>query len=297
MCRPLCSERSTCRVQANTLQGVYLPAILKFVKYVNRTAPMYGLELSRDVLSFLAGEYAVFLSNTEVRPFHAGLNFFMPFLDRSRVTAELKGLERMVPTVPTTPFTYELVISLAIYALGTLGPEQAVGVIVGFFGLLRSAEIIQIRGVDVLLRCASVFMTTIRLSKTKSNREQVVQFTPNSLPERALAFLLGRPHNHYTALFGFRNYSQLYQLVLNWRTFYEVRILFTPHSLRAGGATYLRMLGWNVTEIADIGRWSDLVTARSYIDVVFALTNEVLQLHARVVADEYGLIAILVAPW
>ena len=50
---------------------------------------------------------------------------------------------------------------------------------VGFFGLLRANEIIGVIGMDVITRNEYCKATTIRLGKTKNNREECVQFGSN----------------------------------------------------------------------------------------------------------------------
>ena len=72
-------------------------------------------------------------------------------------------------------------------------------------------------------------------------------------------------------LFGFAKYSELYQLFKQFRLEKHIGINITPHSLRAGGATYLRQLGHLLPAIADAGRWEDLKTAKGYIDLLFTV--------------------------
>ena len=99
-------------------------------------------------------------------------------------------------------------------------------------------------------------VSTIRLGKTKNNREECVQFGKNLLAERALRFalqlnghLLGKP------LFGFKKYSEIYSIVRDFNTHFGVNVHITPHSLRAGGATFYKMQNMSLEEIALIGSY------------------------------------------
>ena len=278
--RPILSKRSMSRVQPATLI-TYLKAIVLFVSSVDMQRqrgifPSHPHRVqSKEEVEMLAANHAYTLPDGEVRGFHASFGFFFPWCDRSRLTAELKGIEKCSPSTPTTPMTYAMVIAMAVYARATLGLPQAVGVVIGFFGLLRSAEILRVRACDVMLRGGATALTTIRLLSTKSGREQLVQFAANSVPELMLVFLLQQPGtSRYQPLFGFRKYSELYKLFLNFRVHFRLIIHLTPHSLRAGGATHLRLQGWQLAIITEIGRWETMAVARTYIDVVFTLLPE-----------------------
>ena len=276
MIRPLATRRSVQRVQPGTAL-LYLAAVLPYVAFVNAST----LNPSQYELAFFAGEFSQDLRDGDVRVFHSSFVHFFPMIDRSRITAELKGVERCTVKTPTTPFTYKMMISLAYYARQTLGLPQAVGIIVGFSTLLRSVEIIKIRVLDIIFRGGHVAKTTIRLGLTKNNRECLVQLEPNSLAERALRYLLGQNPDKYVPLFGFSSYRDLYKCILNFKLNFRLRLHLTPHSLRAGGATHLKLRGFTVQVIADIGRWEDLRTAKSYIDVIFNILPETLVLEGR----------------
>ena len=69
----------------------------------------------------------------------------------------------------------------------------------------------------------------------------------------------------------------------------------TPHSNRAGGATYYKMQSMSLEEIALIGRWSDMHTARSYIDIVYAILPETIQAEARVAPRSLDALNCIVA--
>ena len=112
---------------------------------------------------------------------------------------------------PRTPITLPIMIALAVVASVKLGAEFGCGIVVAFFGLLRANEVIKVVGMDVIKRSAHCKATTIRLGKTKNNREESIQFGENSVAERALLYALAKNgHVPGRKLFGFRKYSELY---------------------------------------------------------------------------------------
>ena len=279
--RPHCSMRATGRVQPSTIL-LYAAACLLFIAFCNLKGNLVWQGTSDD-LAYYAGEYAVTLENSKVRGFHAGLQHFWPFLDKSRVTAELKGVEKCTPKVPTTPMTFLLATAFASYVRRTVGMPQAVGILVAFGTLLRTAELVKIRRSDIIWRSQYVVRTTIRLGETKNNREQVAVLEPNSIAERALKFLFKSGTCHpFGPIFDIPNYQTFYKLMIDFKNHYRINLHFTPHSLRAGGATNLKLRGYTHSEICDAGRWSSLATSKSYVDVIFNSLPETIQIQNRV---------------
>ena len=291
--RPVSSTRGLNRVAIATI-ALYLAACLPFVLYVEQKG-LEGTHGSHEDLAYFAGEYATTLSNQKIRSFHAGFQYFWPFIDKSRVTAELKGLEKCVPRVPTTPITFNLMCTLAWFVKVNYGMPQAVGIIVCFGALLRSAELVKVRVCDVIFREKHIVRTYIRLGSTKNNREQVAVLEPNSMAERALRYLLSWPGvQPFAPCFEIPNYQTLYRYIIEFKQYFRINLHFTPHSLRAGGATNLRLRGFTHHEICDMGRWEHLGTAKSYVDVVFQALPETIQLESRVQPNgEYAVSDIL----
>ena len=136
--------------------------------------------------------------------------------------------------------------------------------------MLSSAELIKNREGDVILRNRFTRTTTIRLGRTKLNREECLQLGGNSVAERALRFAL-QVAGYLPAkpLFGFTKYAEIYAVVRDFNPHFWVSVHLAPHSLRAGGATFYRMQNMSLVEISLIRRWSDMNTAKSYIETLF----------------------------
>ena len=115
--------------------------------------------------------------------------------------------------------------------------------------------------------------------------------------ERALLFALQKNgHVPGKKLFGFKKYSELYKLVAEFNAAFSVNVHITPHSLRAGGATYYKMQNMSLEEIGLIGRWSNISTAKSYIDVVYAILPETIEAEKQVKPRELIALAPFLAP-
>ena len=275
--------------------------MLVFFLAVNETVSMFYRNdfnvLSEQLVGYLAGQHAIGLKSHDVRAFSAAVRFFIPYCPKDRISAELKGVEKSTPTTPTTPITLPILIALTCFVGVKLGWAQACGMIVGFFGLLRSSDILRITGQDVILRNRYNQTSTIRLGKTKNNREESVQFGKNSIAERALIYALQlNGHIIGKKLFGFRKYSEIYNIVKEFNLHFNVNIHITPHSLRAGGATHYRMQNMTMSEICLIGRGSDESTAKKYIDPVYAILPETIEAEKRVKPRELVALNPYLAP-
>ena len=268
---------------------LYLTACLPFVSFINS---LEGQVVAGEDLAFFAGEYAIDLEDSQLRPFHASFQYFWPFIDKSRITCELKGLEKTANKVPTTPITYSLTTSMARWLWKRYGLGPAVGVLVAFGGLLRTKEILCVKKCDIIWRGDHVVQTTIRLGITKNNREQVCMLEPNSIAEPALKFWCNSDQcPEFTPIFNIDSYSILHRYVREFKEIFNINLKFTPHSFRAGGATNLRLRGFTHHQIQDMGRWQSENTAKSYIDVVFNMLPETIQIQDRVTPN--GLAAIM----
>ena len=85
-------------------------------------------------------------------------------------------------------------------------------------------------------------------------------------------------------------------MVRDFNAHFGVSVHLTPHSLRAGGATFCKTQNMSLEEIALIGRWSDMGTAMSYIDVVYAILPETIAVEKRVTPRELDALECFLAP-
>ena len=97
--------------------------------------------MTPSLLSFYAGDFAADLPDSKLRHFHASLFHFFPTVDKTRVTAELKGLERATPRNPTTPFTWKILICFVVFVRAMVGWGPAVGMLVAAFAVKQKVRI------------------------------------------------------------------------------------------------------------------------------------------------------------
>ena len=281
--RPIQTIRSLKRVTANTL-AVYAQRAIEFVRFANQQ----GLWQSIADLEVALQLYLPQLADKYLRPFTSSLKFFFPFLDRTRILADLRGQEQTNPSEPTTPVSRRMMLAIAFFFWSFLGVAEAVGVVVMFETMLRTCEALKIRAVDVIFRGNGVFRTIIRLGKSKNGREQYVELEPDSLGERMLRFLVRHSPDRQAPLFEFRSYARVYAAIKEFCRQYRITLELTPHSFRAGGATARRLAGQDMPRIQADGRWESLSTCRGYVDVVFSMMPETLDQDRRVAALTIG---------
>ena len=136
--RPITSQRADRRVQTNTFNR-YATLVMAFIYSVNATVctffqGSYSV-LNEKMLGYLAGQYCIEMSNSDVRCFTSAMKYFLPWTPRERITAELRGVEKSTKTTPTTPITLPIMVALAVFASVKLGLEFGCGIVVGFFGV------------------------------------------------------------------------------------------------------------------------------------------------------------------
>ena len=69
-----------------------------------------------------------------------------------------------------------------------------------------------------------------------------------------------------------------------------------PIRFARGGATYYRMQNMSIDDISIIGRWSNVSTTKSYIDIVYALLPETIEAEKQVLPRELPALEPFLAP-
>ena len=262
--------------QATTVK--YAKAVLPFCKYVSENDLFNGLES-------LEGAVGLFLPSVrdqDLRMFSGGLRHYFPFIGKTRISADLKGLEKRNERRPRVPASEKLSRAFTQYMWGELSFAEATGVQVMFDGKLRTCEALKIRACDVIFASSSVKNTTIRLGKTKNGREQAAVLDNGCLGEKMLRILVRCSRDRNAPLFNFQSYARVHKYCCKFKVHYNLAIEFTPHSLRAGSATNDKLKGLSLADIQYRGRWESMATAKGYIDVVYAILPETLQEEAKV---------------
>lgn len=194
--------------------------------------------------------------------------------------ATLNGWEHLEPVSHTMPmlrvFALAIAVRLAAMSFATTGSALILGQIL----LLRPSELLALQIGDVTLpEHAPVFVGERKLFVnlgrtpwgTKVNRRQVVSTSDPVAIEAARALVAaagpdGRLCNFSYATFRTRLQKACQELGLT-------DLAFTPHSMRAGGATQLLMEGFACEKIQAAGRWASPKSCKIYLDAVFALAQ------------------------
>ena len=151
-----------------------------------------------------------------------------------------------------------------------------------FEGKLRTCEALKVKAADIIFASDYVKQTTIRLKKNKNGREQACALERNSLADKMLRILVRCCRDKRAPLLRFGSYARLHKYCCKFRTHYNLEIEFTPHSLRAGGATDDKLQGKPIAEIQFSGRWESLSTCRGYVDIVYAVLPETIYEESKV---------------
>jgi len=179
----------------------------------------------------------------------------------------LVGWNKLRPAVSYPPLTWELACLIA-FRLAVDGHFRcAVGVLLGFDGLLRISELVGLRVEDVAdakdsRLDADLPDMSLRLRFTKTGKEQSVvvenpivknlvrMLVASSAPDSSLlSFTASSFRSRFKAACADLGLSSAY----------------VPHSLRHGGATRLHLLGRPIEDILLRGRWVSNKSARHYI--------------------------------
>ena len=172
------------------------------------------------------------------------------------------------------PFPEKVLKSLAGYFIFHAQPAMALTLLLGFYGLLRTGELLNIRNRDVSLDMAT-HTAVISLGLTKGGKRQgASESTTVSVVEvvRRLhqwkqatpaGSLLAPPPHVWRKMFS----EALTSLELQeWG--------FRPYSLRRGGATFFFSKHGSLDRILLQGRWMAARTARTYLNEGLAVLTE-----------------------
>ena len=244
----------------------------------------------RDDMDPLVSDYLEFLwsngsSRAEASNFLAGLQDFDPKLKH-----HLPGSWRLMKTwtvneVPNRapPLSEKLLHAMVGWARFHNHHSFALSLLVAFYALLRTGELLGLRARDVQMESASSpAVLCLGLTKSGKRHGAAESVTLGEIPVlRSLwrwkqhvpahTFLTSKPHQWRQT---FNDCLEGLQ-VTQWN--------FRPYSLRRGGATFFFIKQGSLDRILLLGRWSAVRTARIYINSGLAMLND-LQIPSRCLA-------------
>ena len=199
-----------------------------------------------------------------------GLHFFEPWTKKGiptawRLFATWRKLEFPARAPPITAY---IIYSLASYAIGHKDLSFAVMLLLGFFGLLRTGELLQLCPNDILVGRKQIIISLFDTKTGKrDNVSEMVSFFDDFTYETLLAFQdFRRTHKTFlTPIWSFSGQHFRDQFKRYLKKFDLLQHNFRPYSLRRGGATYVFQQTGSMEVALLKGRWGSSRVARIYI--------------------------------
>ena len=166
------------------------------------------------------------------------------------------------------PLTSSIIFAVANYAISHRDIVFAALLLLGFFGLLRTGEILQIRACDLMVGKNDII---ISLPNTKSgarnNAAEMVQLHDIMTLETVREVILFRKatNNLQTPLWDYSGQAFRNKFAHHLQRFDLTNHKFRPYSLRRGGATHLFQCTGSMESAMLKGRWNCPKVAKIYI--------------------------------
>eukprot|EP00899_Mesostigma_viride_P024406 jgi/Mesvir1/514/Mv11377-RA.1 len=269
-------------VQPSTL-AAYHRALRAYVEYGQPLAPVAKTEAEGVFCEWLVSVYEEGGSRTMVVRALCGLQLYFPNEIKGWYEARrlLAGWARRVPVQSPHPVPWQLLYLVAniLRAQGSI--LAACCCIIVFQQYLRIGEAFKLRVGDVALRGdfrlgpSNQGALLLRDPKTaKGQAQAVVVVEPLSLTLLG-ALCAGRAHEEL--LFGALSYSRFLR---RWHAAWDLlglRGMFSPYSMRHGGATHDYLRGVPIADIQKRGRWRQFSSVDHYVGLHRALQVRVPQ--------------------
>ena len=179
------------------------------------------------------------------------------------------------------PFPEHLIQALTGYFLFLEDDSIALSLLLGFYGVLRTGEILSLKAEDFTLS-ADAMSAVISLRNTKTGRRtghaESVTLRVYDVCSRLHAWL----QTH-------RGKSLIDVSPETWRRRFKTALSaldlgslqFQPYSLRRGGATFWFNKSHSLDQVCVLGRWQSMSTARIYLNEAVALLGEIKMPHTH----------------
>ena len=258
----------------------YQDALNLFFTYLRREA--LELPKKKDQLDDVVSDYLEYLwgegeGRATASTFLAALQDFDP-----KLRGKLQGSWRLMRTwnaneLPSRapPMTESVLKAMVGWAIFHEEYGFALSLLVGFYALLRTGELLALQGWQVHMHSPSD-PAVLNLGLTKSGKRQgaAESVTLTELPvlrwlwqwklnHPPHAYLTSKPHV----------WRQIFNTCLE-----KLRLTpwdFKPYSLRRGGATFYFMKLGQLDRILIMGRWTAVKTAKIYINTGLSLLNDI----------------------
>lgn len=259
-------------ITSNTRQR-YHKALAHFFSWLRTMS--FGMPHDMDDFDYLAGEFVNHLWQegcglSSANDFISGMGRFFPKSRRNMPTARqyVKNWCRQVSRKRALPLSIDMVKAMAALALMRSRRDLSVLLLLGFLGLLRTDELLQLRRDQIIFLHKPQMRIVITLLHTKTTGyrggpEQVVIHDPVvHLLLQDVVQSLNSSERIYNG--SFATLSREYRWLAGH--FGLARSRLTLYGLRRGGATWHFLNFGNWDALAERGRWSQVRTARLYVE-------------------------------
>lgn len=262
-------------VQPQTQQR-YKASLQQFFQYLRRENLV--LPKQRDGLDSIVADYLEYLwSEGEGRAVAsnvlAALQDFDPKLKHNLPSSWRLMKTWSIHEVPNRapPLTDAVLEAMVGWAFFNNYPSFGLSLLVGFFGLLRSGELLALQAWQVHM-VSSSSAAVINLGLTKSGKRQGAEESVTLTDVMVLRFLWSWKQRA-------RDHDFLCEKPHKWRDLFQQCLVdlkltdwgFRPYSLRRGGATSLFVKVGSLDRVLILGRWTAVKTAKIYLNSGLAM--------------------------
>ena len=253
-----------------------LENFFKYLKSINRELPPTAAQLDLLVSDYLEQLWAEGEGRSSGSNALAALQDFQPQLKGKLLQSWRLMKAWVVHEVPNRapPLPLEHVEAMVGYNLFKQRPLFALSLLLGFFGLLRTGEILSIN-----LSQVSVSQpkgpAVISLGLTKAGKRQGAAESVTIHVEdvcRRLFQWKSQAPNHAKLTGSSYQWRKTFNDTLTALSFNSVD--FRPYSLRRGGATHFFTRQGSFDKLCVLGRWQSAKTARIYVNEGVAVLAE-----------------------
>ena len=232
---------------------------------------------SFEELDFVAGEYVNCFYVDDyplgwITDFISGMKRLFPRCKRKLETATsyMRNWQKATVRVRALPLSADLVCGMAAVAFRKQQPELGLALVLGFAGLLRAGEIVNLRLQDVTILRPGLAVLAFADSKGAQRKGQPESVF--STDAKLVEALRRRKDSEADEAYVYSgSYRDLGSSIRTLASFFGLaHPNLTPHCLRRGGATwhFTRHLSYDSTQRH--GRWVHARTAQCYIDEAMA---------------------------
>ena len=200
----------------------------------------------------------------------SGLHFFEPFTKRKIPSAWklFANWKKMEWPARAPPLTSDIVLSLAHYALSHNDPFFCCLLTLGFFTLLRTGELLQLKGQDLLVNSKRLVVSLKDTKTGKRNAADEMVTTDHAstvMVAQTIREILASHNLLHCKLWAFSGQAFRNRFDSYIRRFHLQSFAFRPYSLRRGGATWIVQSTGSMELALLKGRWASHRVARIYI--------------------------------